>query len=201
MRAEDVGVAKSQLVLGKHSGRHALRERLESLGHTLDDRALDEVFTRFKILADRKREVVDADIEAIALGHDPEATGPWTLTHLHATSHVGAQASASVRMAHEDGREISEAALGDGPVDAVLRAVSRAVGHDFTVHEFHIRALSEGGDAQGQAAIIALHEGRELRGQAVSTDIVEATALAVLEIANRIERLHLTTTPAVAATA
>ena len=201
MRAEDVGVAKSQLVLGKHSGRHALRERLESLGHVVDDGELDEIFARFKVLADRKREVVDADIEAIALGHDPEATGPWTLTHLHATSHVGAKASASVRMAHEDGREISEAALGDGPVDAVLRAVSRAVGHDFTVHEFHIRALSEGGDAQGQAAIIALHEGRELRGQAVSTDIVEATALAVLEIANRIERLHSTTTTAVAATA
>ena len=201
MRAEDVGVAKSQLVLGKHSGRHALRERLESLGHVLDDAALDAVFVRFKQLADRKREVFDADIEAIALGHDPEATGPWKLTHLHATSHVGASASASVRLAHEDGREIGEAALGDGPVDAVLRAVSRAVGHDFTLHEFHIRALSEGGDAQGQAAIIALHEGRELRGQAVSTDIVEAAALAALEVANRIERVQGASPPAIAATA
>ena len=201
MRAEDVGVAKSQLVLGKHSGRHALRERLESLGHVLDDAALDEAFARFKQLADRKREVFDADIEAIALGQDPDAAGPWKLTYLHATSHVGAKASASVKLAHEDGREVSEAALGDGPVDAVLRAVSRAVGSDFTVHEFNIRALSEGGDAQGQAAIIALHEGRELRGQAVSTDIVEAAALAALEIANRIERMHNPAKSAVAATA
>ncbi len=189
MRAEDVGVARTQLVLGKHSGRHALRERLSALGHMLDDRALDEVFTRFKTLADKKREVFDADIEAIALGRDPEAAGPWHLTHLHATSHIGSNASASVRLTHDDGREISEAALGDGPVDAVLRAVSRAVGHDFVVHEFQIRALSEGGDAQGQAAITVIHDGRELRGQAVSTDIVEAAALAALEIANRIERI------------
>lgn len=191
MRAEDVGVAKTQLVLGKHSGRHALRERLVTLGHELDDTELDEVFRNFKTLADRKREVVDADIEALALGRDPDAAGPWHLTHLHATSHIGASASASVRLSHDDGREVSEAAIGDGPVDAVLRAVSRAVGHPFAVSEFHIRALSEGGDAQGQAAISIQHAGRELRGQAVSTDIVEAAALAVLQIANRIERISI----------
>ncbi len=193
MHAEDVGVSKSQLVLGKHSGRHALRERLSALGHDLDDAALDKVFTRFKALADKKREVFDADIEAMAVGRDPEAAGPWQLSHLHATSHIGSSASASVRLTHEDGRVVSEAAIGDGPVDAVLRAVTRAVGHDFSVDEFHIRALSEGGDAQGQAAIRVIHEGRELRGQSVSTDIVEAAANAILEIANRIEHLHAET--------
>lgn len=196
MRAEDVGVSRSELVLGKHSGRHALRERLAALGHELDDAALDDVFARFKSLADRKREVFDADIEAMALGRDPEAVGPWHLSHLHATSHVGASASASVRLSHDDGRVVSEAAIGDGPVDAVLRAVTRAVGHDFSVDEFHIRALSEGGDAQGQAAIRVIHEGRELRGQSVSTDIVEAAANAILEIANRIEHLHADAPPA-----
>ena len=189
MRAEDVGVSKTELVLGKHSGRHALRERLSELGHDLNDRALDEVFTRFKTLADRKREVFDADLEAIAMGRDPEAAGPWHLSHLHATSHIGSSASASVRLTHEDGRVVSEAAIGDGPVDAVLRAVSRAVGHDFSISEFQIRALSEGGDAQGQAAISVIHQDRELRGQSVSTDIVEAAAQAILEIANRIEHL------------
>ena len=196
MRAEDVGVSRSELVLGKHSGRHALRERLATLGHELDDAALDDVFTRFKALADKKREVFDADIEAMALGRDPEALGPWHLSHLHATSHVGASASASVRLSHDDGRVVSEAAIGDGPVDAVLRAVTRAVGHDFSVDEFHIRALSEGGDAQGQAAIRVIHEGRELRGQSVSTDIVEAAANAILEIANRIEHLNADAPPA-----
>ena len=199
MRAEDVGVSKTELVLGKHSGRHALRERLSVLGHELDDGALDEVFTRFKTLADRKREVFDADIEAMALGRDPEAAGPWHLSDLHATSHIGSNASASVRLSHDDGRVVSEAAIGDGPIDAVLRAVTRAVGHDFSVNEFQIRALSQGGDAQGQAAISVIHEGRELRGQSVSTDIVEAAANAILEIANRIE--HVKTAAPVAAIA
>ncbi|MGB0132816.1 2-isopropylmalate synthase [Dokdonella sp.] len=196
MRAEDVGVKKSELVLGKHSGRHALRERLSALGHDLDDASLDEVFTRFKTLADKKREVFDADLEAMAVGRDPDAAGPWHLSHLHATSHIGASASASVRLNHDDGREVSEAAIGDGPIDAVLRAVSRAVGHDFSVNEFQIRALSEGGDAQGQAAISVIHQGRELRGQSVSTDIVEAAANAILEIANRIEHFTVVEPPA-----
>jgi 2-isopropylmalate synthase len=190
MRAEDVGVSKTELVLGKHSGRHALRERLSMLGHDLDDAALDEVFTRFKTLADKKREVFDADLDAMAVGRDPDAAGPWHLSHLHATSHIGSSASASVRLSHDDGRVVSEAAIGDGPVDAVIRAVSRAVGHDFSVNEFRIRALSEGGDAQGQAAISVTHQGRELRGQSVSTDIVEAAANAILEIANRIEHVN-----------
>ena len=201
MRAEDVGVSRTELVLGKHSGRHALRERLAALGHAFDDAALDGIFTRFKTLADKKREVFDADIEAMALGRDPEAAGPWHLSHLHATSHIGSSASASVRLTHEDGRVVSEAAIGDGPVDAVLRAVTRAVGHDFAVSEFNIRALSEGVDAQGQAAIRVIHEGRELRGQSVSTDIVEAAAQAILEIANRIEHLKSDAPPSTTAIA
>ncbi|MBL0164036.1 MAG: 2-isopropylmalate synthase [Xanthomonadales bacterium] len=201
MRAEDVGVSRTELVLGKHSGRHALRERLSILGHDLDDGALDEVFVRFKALADKKREVFDGDLEAMAVGRDPDAAGPWHLSHLHATSHIGSSASASVRLTHEDGRVVSEAAIGDGPVDAVLRAVSRAVGHDFSINEFQIRALSEGGDAQGQAAISVIHEGRELRGQSVSTDIVEAAAQAILEIANRIEHLKTDAPPSTTAIA
>ncbi|MGH8173628.1 MAG: 2-isopropylmalate synthase [Rhodanobacteraceae bacterium] len=187
MRPEDVGCARSSLVLGKHSGRHALRERLLALGHELDDAELDELFTRFKTLCDKKKEVRDNDLEALALGRDPEAAGPWHLTHLHATSHLGGSASAVVRIAHEDGREGSGGAIGDGPVDALLRALGRAIGHELTIGEFQVRALSEGGDAQGQASLSVLHDGRELRGQAVSTDIVEAAALAVLEIVNRIE--------------
>jgi 2-isopropylmalate synthase len=187
MRPEDVGCARSSLVLGKHSGRHALRERIAALGHTVEESGLDDLFVRFKALCDRKKEVRDGDLEALALGRDPEAAGPWVLTHLHATSHLGGTASAVVRIAHEDGRVASGGAIGDGPVDAVLRSLGRAIGHDLSLDEFHIRALGQGGDAQGQAALSIVHEGRELRGQAVSTDIVEAAALAVLEIVNRIE--------------
>ena len=187
MRPEDVGCARTSLVLGKHSGRHALRERLAMLGHELDEAQIDELFVRFKSLCDRKKEVRDGDLEALALGRDPDAAGPWHLTHLHATSHLGGSASAVVRIAHEDGRVGSGGAIGDGPVDAVLRALGRAIGHELAIDEFHVRALGQGGDAQGQASLSIVHEGRELRGQAVSTDIIEATALAVLEIVNRIE--------------
>ncbi|HSX60182.1 MAG TPA: 2-isopropylmalate synthase [Tahibacter sp.] len=199
MRPEDVGFARSQLVLGKHSGRHALRERLAALGHAPDDAALDQIFTRFKSLADKKREVFDSDLEALALGRDAEALGPWHIVHLHAASHLGGSASASVRLQREDGVLASEAAIGDGPVDATLRAIGRAVGQDFELVDFQIRALSEGGDAQGQATLGVRHGDRELRGRGVSTDIVEAAALAALEIANRIERSKPETAPRAAA--
>ncbi|MGA9334058.1 MAG: 2-isopropylmalate synthase [Rudaea sp.] len=189
MRAEDVGFSRTQLVLGKHSGRHALRERLMSLGHDLDDAQLDVVFARFKTLADKKREVFDNDIDALALGQDPEALGPWKLDNLHATTHLGGGASASVRLRHEDGRSSGEAAIGDGPVHAVLRAMERAAGMTLDIADFQVRALSLGADAQGRALLAVRHDGRELRGRGISTDIVEATALAALEVVNRIERL------------
>ena len=201
MRPEDVGFARSQLVLGKHSGRHALRERLVSLGHTVDEAQLDEIFPRFKSLADKKREVFDTDLEALALGRDPEAAGPWHIVVLNAASHLGGSASASVRLTHDDGRSVNEAAIGDGPVDATLRAIGRAVGRDLELVDFNIRALSEGGDAQGQATLGVRHGAQVLRGRGVSTDIVEAAALATLEVVNRLEQLPSTTNDTAAARA
>ncbi|HEY4145019.1 2-isopropylmalate synthase [Pinirhizobacter sp.] len=187
MRPEDVG-ASTSLVLGKHSGRHALRQRLATLGFELDDAAMDEVFANFKKLADRKREVVDADLVALAGGVDPETQGPWHIENMHANSHVGGSASVTVQLRHDDGREASEAAIGDGPVDAMLRAVQRATGQPLELVDFQVRAISQGGDAQGHASLSATHLGHEYRGNGVSTDIVEATAHAVLAIVNRIER-------------
>ena len=189
MRPEDVGFSRTQLVLGKHSGRHALRERLSNLGHEPDDAQLDEIFVRFKTLADKKREVFDSDLDALALGQDPDAVGPWRLENLHATTHLGGGASASVKLKHEDGRLSGEAAIGDGPVHAVLRAMERAAGSNLDIADFQVRSLSFGADAQGRATLVVRHDGRELRGRGVSTDIVEATALAALEVINRVERL------------
>jgi 2-isopropylmalate synthase len=195
MRPEDVGCARSSLVLGKHSGRHALRERLLALGHSLDEADLDDLFVRFKTLCDKKKEVRDSDLEALAVGRDPDAAGPWHFTHLHANSHLGGSASASVKLRHDDEREVGGEAIGDGPVDAMLRAVGNAIGHELSIDSFQIRALGEGSDAQGQAAVSITHEGRELRGAAVSTDIIEAAALAVLEIVNRIEHATVRNAP------
>jgi 2-isopropylmalate synthase len=199
MHPQDVGIAETRLVLGKHSGRHALRQRLQVLGHELDEALLDGVFARFKALADKKREIHDEDLEAIALGLDPDATGPWRIVHLNTNSHLGGSASASVKLRHDDGREVGEAAIGDGPVDAVLRAIERATGTDLELTQFQVRAVSEGGDAQGQAQLTARHAGRDWRGNGVSTDIIEATALAALAIVNRIERQLPAPTPAAVA--
>ena len=193
MRPEDVGVEKTQLVLGKHSGKHALRDRLKSLGYECDDAQVEEIFPRFKALADKKKEVFDSDLDALVLGQDPAALGPWTLEQLHATSHLGGGASASVRLRHEDGRSVgeTEGSLGDGPVHAMLRAIERATGTALDITDFQIRSLSYGADAQGRATLTVNYAGRELIGRGVSTDIVEATAFAALEVVNRIERIKL----------
>jgi 2-isopropylmalate synthase len=188
MRPQDVGIAETRLVLGKHSGRAALSQRLQALGHAPDAAAMDGIFARFKQLADRKREISDEDLEAIALGHDPDAVGPWRLLQLNSATHLGGSATASVKLAHDDGREASEAAIGGGPVDAVLRAIERATGSELELTDFQVRAVGEGGDAQGHARLTARHHQRDWRGHGVSTDIVEATALAALDIVNRIAR-------------
>ncbi|MEO7323523.1 MAG: 2-isopropylmalate synthase [Dokdonella sp.] len=188
MHPQDVGIAETRLVLGKHSGRHALRQRLQTLGHDVDEALMDGVFARFKALADKKREIHDEDLEAIALGLDPDATGPWRIVQLNTNSHLGGSASASVKLSHDDGREVGEAAIGDGPVDAVLRAIERATGATLELTQFQVRAVSEGGDAQGQAQLTARHAERDWHGNGVSTDIIEATAMAALAIVNRIER-------------
>jgi 2-isopropylmalate synthase len=193
MRPEDVGVEKTQLVLGKHSGKHALRDRLQSLGYEVDDAQVEEIFPRFKALADKKKEVFDSDLDALVLGQDPAALGPWTLEQLHVTSHLGGGASASVRLRHEDGRSVgeTEGSLGDGPVHAMLRAIERATDMVLDIIDFQIRSLSYGADAQGRATLTVNYGDRELIGRGVSTDVVEATAYAALEVLNRIERIKL----------
>ncbi|HEX7916911.1 alpha-isopropylmalate synthase regulatory domain-containing protein, partial [Rudaea sp.] len=174
-------------------GKHALRDRLKSLGYEVDDAQVEEIFPRFKALADKKKEVFDSDLDALVLGQDPAALGPWTLEQMHATSHLGGGASASMRLRHEDGRSVgeTEGSLGDGPVHAMLRAIERATGTTLDISDFQIRSLSYGADAQGRATLTVNHGERELIGRGVSTDIVEATAFAALEVVNRIERIKL----------
>ncbi len=188
MRAEDVGFTKTQLVLGKHSGRHALRQRLGELGHQPDEAAMDGIFVRFKSLADRQREIADCDLDALALGHDPDATGPWHIVYLHAASHLGGGASATVKLGHADGREASEAAIGNDPVDAVLHAFERATGEALELGDFQVQSGRHGSDIEGQAVIDVSHEKRQWRGRGVSNDPGEAAALAALDVVNRIAR-------------
>jgi 2-isopropylmalate synthase len=190
MAPEDVGVPRSQLVLGKHSGRAALADRLRELGFALDEAALNQAFAHFKALADKKKEVFDADLEAIALGQSGGEQGPWRLLALQMQGAIGRDAvpSASVRLMHEDGRVVQEAAVGDGPVHAIFAAIERAAGTALVLKQYSVRSLSTGEDAQGEARVEIVVDGREFRGRAVSTDILEASALALVEVINRVER-------------
>jgi len=188
MRPEDVGFPGTQLVLGKHSGRAALRDRLAGMGHGIDEAGMDALFTAFKQLADRKKEVFDADVEALYLGVDPAATGPWHLESLQVSTGIGpgAAPTASVVLREGNGQRMREAASGDGPVDAIAQAIARATGLRFELKDYQVRSVTAGGDAQGQASVRLHHDGREYRGGALSTDVIEASARALLEAANRI---------------
>jgi 2-isopropylmalate synthase len=187
MRPEDVGLPRSNLVLGKHSGRHAFRERVKELGFELDELELNRVFEEFKALADRKKELFDGDIEAIVLRAGSAAAGPWNLEHLDVEAHSGAGAQATVRLRHTDGRVIERQAAGDGPVDAAYKAIVLATAVAVTVRKFEVHAVTIGEDAQGEAILYVDNNGRSYRGSSVSTNIIEAAGRALLEVINRIE--------------
>ncbi len=192
MRPQDVGLSRSALVLGKHSGRHALRERVRELGFELDEVEFARVFEEFKALADKKKELYDGDIEALVLQAEHSAVGPWSLTRLRTISDSPgskgqAPAEASVRLKHSDGREIEVSATGDGPVDAALKAIERATGVDVVLRKFEVRSVSAGEDAQGEALVYVEYNRRTYRGSSVSTNIVESATQAFLEVINRIE--------------
>jgi 2-isopropylmalate synthase len=187
MRPKDVGLSRTNLVLGKHSGRHAFRERARELGFELEDDELNRVFERFKALADRKKELFDGDIEALVMKLDTESGGPWFLDDLDTGSRTGTVAAARVRLRHADGRVVERHTTGDGPVDAAFKAIEEATDIRVKLRKFEVRSVSEGEDAQGEALVTVEHAGRTHRGTSVTTDIVESGVRAFLEVINRIE--------------
>ncbi len=190
MKPEDVGISRSQLVLGKHSGRHAVVERARALGFELSGNQLDQVFAGFKRLADQKKRIFDADIEALIAGTKSRIGGPWRFRSLKVDSGIGDAAlpTAAVSLEHENGQTAQEAAIGDGPLDAAFKALVRATGITLDLRGIAVRSISEGEDAQGEAEVRASFDGKELSGHGISTDIVVACAEALLQIINRIAR-------------
>ncbi len=186
MRPEAVGISRTELVLGKHSGRHALRQKINDLGYHLSEEQLNRVFDAFKILADRKKDIYDADIEALAenqLHNISQKT--WTLHAFTCNAGTGTMPSAAVALWRQDGEIMKDAAIGDGPIDAVFNVIDRITGITVKVCDYRVRAVTVGTDAQGEAFVEAEFEGKKLTARAVSTDIVEASAMAYLEIINR----------------
>ena len=184
----DVGQPRSSLVLGRHSDRHALRDRIAALGFELDDAQFALVLGEFKALAERKQELFDGDIEALVLRAEGAAGGPWNLTQLRVSSSNGPEgAQAVLTLRHRDGRVLERGARGDGPVDAAFMALEAATGVKVRLRQFEVRAVTGGQDAQGEAVVHVEHQGRTYRGASASTDIVEAGTRAFLEVINRIE--------------
>jgi 2-isopropylmalate synthase len=186
MRPQDVGLSRSALVLGKHSGRHALRERIKELGFDIDETEFARVFEEFKALADKKKELFDGDIEALVLKAEGQDQGPWSLESLSTASGLQS-ATATVSLRHQDGRCIERSSSGDGPVDAAFKAIEDITGINPSLQKFELRSLSEGEDAQGEAIVYVNFQDRSYRGSSATTDIVESATRAFLEVINRIE--------------
>jgi 2-isopropylmalate synthase len=187
MRPQDVGFTSSTLVLGKHSGRHLLRERVKELGYHLTAQELDALFERVKALADRKKEIYDADLEGLIQGYaEPARAAYWELVSLTASTSTGGTPSAAVALRAPDGSLSSDAALGDGAVDAVFQALKRVTGLSPTLRDYRVASMSVGEDAQGEVSLELEHDGRRHRARAVDTDILIASARAFLDALNRI---------------
>ncbi len=207
LRPEAVGWAKSQMIMGRHSGRAALADRLRELGFSLEEAQLNQVFGRFKTLTEKKREVFDADLEALALGIDGRVIGCWRLNRLHVSTGVGdgTLPTASVELSSPDGECVTDAATGDGPVHALFAALARGTGIHLDIESYQVSSVTTGDDAQGQASLTARVSDAhgvvdEITGSGTSTDILEASAQAWLDIVNRAYRRRTPATAEVAPT-
>ena len=153
MRPEEVGVPKTDLVLGKHSGRHALRERVDELGYRLNDEQLETLFDDFKALADKKKEVYDEDLVVLIEKHIQDVPAHWSLVSLHTTAGIERAADGDGRIRRPDGEIVQDAAIGDGPVDAIFKAVERVTGVAPTSASSSSGASPQGKDAQGEVTL------------------------------------------------
>jgi len=205
MRPEDVGVPETRLVLGKHSGRHALRERLVALGYRLGEAEFARAFERFKELADRKRGIADADLAAIVQAEIVAAAPEvYRLEYFQVTAGNTIVPTATVRVGRTSpdpgvdaaraagdgngGHEVvQESATGDGPVDAVYRAIDRAVGREFRLGDYALRAVTGDKDALGEVTLrLADASGRTATAIGASTDVIEASARAYMAAVNKL---------------
>jgi 2-isopropylmalate synthase len=178
MDATEVGLDSNQIVLGKHSGRHALREALEKLGFVVEGEALNKAFSRFKEIADKKKQVTALDLEAIVSDEMRREDGSLELIDFRVTAGTGIQPEAKVGVAMPDGRVGEGTASGDGPVDAIFQAIREATSVEAELREYQVAAVTGGEDALGQVTVVLRLDGRSASGQGVATDILEASARA-----------------------
>jgi len=184
MTPESVGLV-ARLVLGKHSGRHAIRKRLSELGYELSDEDLNKAFIRFKALADKKKEVFDDDLVALVEDEISTVLETFTLDYLQFTSGTGIIPTAMVRLRKED-QVCQGSGWGDGPVDAAYRAIDTITGISGKLKEYSIRAVTGGKDALGEVMVTIEANGRTVVGRGTSTDVIEASVRAYINAINKV---------------
>ncbi len=177
MDATDVGLDSNQLVLGKHSGRHALQQALSELGYDVSGQTLNQAFKRFKEIADKKKQVTAMDLEALLTDELREQVDiGYTLEWFDVESSTRRPPHAKVGIRGPEGEALEGSFGGDGPIDAIFHAINAATGVDARLREFHIAAVTGGQDALGETSVVVEVDGSTGSGQGVSTDIVDAAA-------------------------
>lgn len=185
MRPEDIGLGSNRLVMGKHSGRHAFRERLVEMGYDLSDEDVTKIFKRFKDLADKKKGITDRDLEAIVQDELYTVSDLYQLEYFHVSSGNRDLPTATIEIKGPEG-VVREAACGEGPVDALCKAVDRAVGRQCQLTDYSLKAVTAGKDALGEVTL-RLEEGHlTATGRGVSTDVLEASARAYVNAINKL---------------
>jgi 2-isopropylmalate synthase len=186
MLPEDVGFAKSDLVLGKHSGRAALADRAKALGYQLNGEQLQAVFEAFKILADKKKEVYDGDIAALIDQQIHDLSNTWSFVSYQVSAGTGQTPSVTLTLRHGDRDVTDTMSSGDGPVDAMFLAIEKITGVATVCKDFRVQAVTVGKDAQAEVNVELEYHGRIHRGRGVATDSLEASGKAFLNAINRV---------------
>ena len=186
MTPQSIGAGGSKIVLGKTSGRHALRQKLYELGYTLSGDDFTRAFAAFKELADKKKEVTERDLESLVAEELRTVSETYHLEQVQVSCGDHSVPTATVKLIAPDGSVIADAALGTGPVDAVYKAINRLVQVPNTLTEFSVKSITEGIDAIGEVTIKIESEGRSYMGRGAATDIIVASAKAYMNALNRL---------------
>ncbi|MBU3949652.1 MAG: 2-isopropylmalate synthase [Proteobacteria bacterium] len=188
MKPETIGLNRNKMVLGKHSGRHALRAHLNDMGYVLSVEELDKLFIKFKELADRKKHVLDEDLEVLVAEGLLQTKDVFSLEYLNVITGTTVLPMASVKLII-NGRSVQGAGYGNGPIDAAFNTISRLTGTTSELMRFSISSLSGGTDSQGEVTVRLKENGLEAMGRGADPDIITASAKAYVNGLNRLEYL------------
>lgn len=188
MRPADVGLISNSLVLGKHSGRHALKDALADLGYVVDGEKLNHAFKAFKEIADRKKEVNAMDLEALMSDEVRDDSSAWAFDQFELTSASEGQPAASVRMTNPEGESVSGSGKGNGTIEALFDAINNCVGLRPILNEYRVQSVTSGPDSIGEVSVVIEIDGLEAAGQGVATDTVWASGRAYARALTNAER-------------